>query len=690
LSRKQALARKAVSWFAVALGTLPGFYGLVMLCQEWVPEDHVRPDWLALLLEAVGLGILAMVFFIASFAAIRNRRCSGLSFLFSAPVVAFCLSFEDGYFGAPFRGYDWNRPSLLLAALFVCAFFAPLYVPLMPIRNRIRALCLFLALALLSGLLFRLSPWSRVILPRLVEFSAPFLILGAFWAGTDKLGWPPLVATWRRSRRRQLAMIVAGCALVAMLVFLGTLVVSARGSYAWGRDCGERDLFAHPLSSDHAVFTAQAIRVGHVTKVSGRWAGNWAIGLVQERFWGLPWWSPRLVFLTTHAFWEGETYLIDGRRDPRLLNRFLPIVEAGPCTYTGPVDDASVELHLLREAPSLREVRIVGHVEDHLHPKELRVETMPVLDWSRMSESEIQAVEEHRRYSFVSYRRQEAYLPGARIRVKGSSGSVNVTADRDGFYEVAGLPPDDYSLELLDIPGTQSAVNGAVKKKELLGKKLVWKDLYLFWDGAIQGRIRDLSGEPAELGLHIERADGVIEAESSKNSWTNDKGAFSFPLLPPGRYIMRINEDGPRAEAPYAPQYYPSSAGPEGAHVFEVGEGRHIRNVDFVLRRLDERNLRVRVGWPDGRPADGASVRIAYEHTDLYDRGGRYGTDVDQNGIGDITLFSGSHIRVWAERLVDEKLRRPSLRYSGAVELETDKLPPRLNLVVMSTKPPFH
>jgi hypothetical protein len=494
LPSKRQLVQKAVSWLVVALGALPGLYGLVMLSRDWVPEDHVRPDWLTLWLQAVGLAILGLVFLIASSAALRHRRLAGLSFLISAPVAAFCLAFEDAYLRPPFRGYDWRSPSLVTAILFVCVLFIPFYAPLATTRDRKRAVPLFLILALLSGLVFRLSPWSAVLLPRLVPLSALFLVFGAFWLATDKLGWPRLVAARSKSLPGRLATVLIGCILVAILVLAGTFALSARESDPWGPDCGERQLFARPLGSGHAVFTARAVRVGHTTRILGKWAGGWAIGLVQKRFWGLPWWSPRLVLLTNYPFWEGQTYFIDGRRDPRLLNRFLPIVEAGHCTSTRPVADATIQLHLLQDAPSPNGARIVGQVWDHRRPEVLSAaQTLPVVSLEGLSDAAIEAVQEQRRYEFLSRPLRQTPLAGARIRVTGSSRCMIVTADRDGFYGVAGLPPDDYTLELLDVPDTQRAVNGSVKKKELLEKKLIRADLYIFGNRAIEGRARDSS-----------------------------------------------------------------------------------------------------------------------------------------------------------------------------------------------------
>jgi hypothetical protein len=305
-----------------------------------------------------------------------------------------------------------------------------------------------------------------------------------------------------------------------------------------------------------------------------------------------------------------------------------------------------------------------------------------------MSDAEIQAILDQREYSIVAYRETKRPLPGARIRVTGPTVSVLVTADRDGCYEVAGLPADDYHLELLDVPEMQRAWNITVKRQELLEKKIVNTELRLFWDGAIQGTIRGLSGDPAEVWLQIENADGTQILGFSR-SRMDPSGAFRFPMLPPGRYILRINPDGPREEAPYASHYYPESESPGGAHVLEVGKGQHVRNVDFVLKRLYPRKARVRVRWPDGRPAEEASVHIAYAGADQYGNGGWYAESVPQNGIAEIALFSNSRIRVWADRSVNEGLRYPVAHYSAGVELDTDKLPPLLELVITSSKPPY-
>ena len=534
----QSIARKVVSWLFVALGTLPGIYGLVMCGLNWVPENHRRPDWLTLCLQAAGLAILGLVFLIASFAALRRRRRAGLALLVAAPIAVFGLAFTDAYFGVPFRGYDWQSPSLLMAMFFVCAIFLPFCALLLAARTRKRAIYLFLVLALCSGIFFWSCSWTEVILPRLTPFAALFLVFGAFWLGTDKLGWPPLVAAWPKSLGTRIVAISVGSLMVGTLVLAGTFVLSARSSYPWVSDCGESPLFARPLNSEHAVFTARAIRVGHATKISGRWAGPWAIGVVQERFWGLPWWAPPVVLLTTHPFLEGETYFVDGKRGRLLLTRFLPIVEAGWCTRTRPVADSAVELRLLREAPSANEVRIIGIVHNPRRSEELRWERARPANLEGMSRAEIDALEEHERYRVVAMHDVSHVIPGARIRVTRPSGETIVTANAKGIYEVAGRVADDYTLELLDVPRTRRTVPYKVEKKELIQKRLFWLDLDIFWNGGIEGRVRDVSGGPVQALLDLRSTDGYLSGGTVR---TDESGVFRVGALPPNRYILSIS-----------------------------------------------------------------------------------------------------------------------------------------------------
>jgi hypothetical protein len=184
------------------------------------------------------------------------------------------------------------------------------------------------------------------------------------------------------------------------------------------------------------VFTARLIRVSHDAWLSGRWQGKWAIGLVQDHFWGFLWWPP-LVLLTNTIYQEGETYFVDGHRADGFLTYLLPIVEAWPCGGPQPLSDAAIQLRLLREAPPENEIRLIGYVR--------AAGGAPP-------------------------------LAGVRVSVIGSSGGKIVTTDQQGIYEIAGLLPDDYTLRLIDLPDTQCDLDREVKKEWFSHEKLLRVD----------------------------------------------------------------------------------------------------------------------------------------------------------------------------------------------------------------------
>src|SRR5262249_20140289 len=126
-------------------------------------------------------------------------------------------------------------------------------------------------------------------------------------------------------------------------------------------------------SADHAVFTARVLVAGRSLNANSiccgdealihdRSAGDWAIGIVKERFWGLPSWT-NLVLLRQYVYWQGETYFIDGFRNGTLPSRLLPIVEGGiSCSRTRLAQEAVPDLRLLRRPPLEGHTRLIGSV----------------------------------------------------------------------------------------------------------------------------------------------------------------------------------------------------------------------------------------------------------------------------------------------------------------------------------------
>lgn len=94
---------------------------------------------------------------------------------------------------------------------------------------------------------------------------------------------------------------------------------------------------------------------------------------------------------------------------------------------------------------------------------------------------------------------------------------------------------------------------------------------------------------------------------------TDKSGSFSLNQIPGGQYKLMVNPYGPENDSPYPPMYYPSAERLSDAQVFEIPDGQHIHHADFILPRLSQKKMEVRVSWPDGHVIDGAWVYVGYE-----------------------------------------------------------------------------
>jgi hypothetical protein len=664
-SLKSTFAKKAASWLIVTLGVLVGLLALSISGQRWIPDRATDPYWYKSFIQTAGICLLGLTFIAGSLLAVRNRRRGGLVFLICAPLVAFSLGYPDAGFLAWEKGDGiFYSPFLRIALGLTLLFFVPFVVPLFAIRNKKRAIYLFLIAAALVSPVFVTSQWSASLLPRLAGWSALLVIFGLFWLGTNEWGWSPVVSPRPTSRRRGLWAVSATCAIIVLLDITVTLAFTAFQSSLWGPDCSGRALFTKPVFPGHAVFTARLIYVGHKNTDRLGWqAGDWAIGVVQHRYWGLPWWNPRVVLLTHVIFWEGETYFIDGRRPEGLLTRLLPIVEAGPCARSRPIVDAAVDLRVLQKTLPASGARIIGYV--------------------RKPEAWTQGLTPPTPHTpFI----------GAKITVTSPSGQTVAVADQDGIYEIDSLPPDDYTL-MVDLPETQTAPVRKLKKEDFVYSKLIEQDFQVSWDGSVEGTIRDATGRPAQTWLLLLNPDGTDTIPRVAGLQRTEATVhFRIAEIPRGRYKLMVNPWGPQQDSQYPPVYYPSATNFSDAQIIDLSDGQHVGNTDFVVPRLQERKMQVRVTWPNGKAIDGAWVYVAYENTRGFSsrNNASHVAITDHNGQASFSVFGKSRIRIYGEESVNDLKGPPffSSRYSVPADFDADKVPDRLDLVVTTKKLP--
>ena len=666
-----------VSWLAATLGCLIGFGACAAFGMAWAPLSDRSPAWYLRFFDIAGMALLGLGFLLGSFVALRHRRSAGTIFLAVMPVAAFCLAYPASGFLVWRDGGGWfETPVPVIAIGLTAIFYAPFLAALWMWRRKKRAAIVFTSTALVAGLIFAYSRWTVALLPRLMGWSAPFLLWGLFWLRTGKLGWPSLVQPRPCSPAKRILAVVTACVGILCLDVVFTLL----GSSLFSGDCRGKPPFLHPLSPTHAVFTARVLFAGRsigammrpssifrgdpAHTIHDRKAGDWALGIVNERFWGMPHWT-RLVLLTNDIYWEDETYFVDGSRYRGLLTRLLPIVEGGiNCSRTRPVQNAIVDLRLLRQPPPASGTRITGYVRGpEVFTSGLARPTKP------------------------------AFLAGAQINVTGPACNRTVSTDSAGVYELDDLMPGDYTLQL-STPDTQAVgffnSDGSPAAIHLDSGGVVERNFELFWNGRIEGEVKDNAGKPAHAWVELISADGSqIPGYVNFFEMTVKDGSYQFRKIPPGRYMVMVNPNGPYGEWPYDLQYYPSEVRQDKARVFELAAGQRMVEIDFRLPLLPERSTQVRVTWANGTAAAGAHVCVAYEGADDYESliGRSCVSDADQNGMAVIHTYGRSQVRIFAYHIVDRANQQwPDHLHSRPVQSAADQTQNRINLVLIPAK----
>jgi hypothetical protein len=461
------LLKATLSWAVAALGFLIGlFLASVLISRS--PSTGMYSAGLGLrALAFVGLWLVAIGLLAGSIAALRNPRRAAIIFLSLLPVTALCLAYPDMAVEPVSADavHVFDLPLLLEVAGLTVLFFVPILVPLFFFDNRKRAGISFVVGLLVAALAFARFRWTELLLRDLIIVSAPLLLFGLFWLGANSFGWPGLLRSWPQSTFRRFSsgvvvIVVLACASAAMAV-----VTAAYGSSLFSGDCRAKHPFTNATYESHAVFTARAVYVGlslssrrqirQNPQVIDPRVGDWAIGTVQERFWGMPAGWPHLVLMTNFVFWKGETYFIDGDR-VRNIAGILPVVEGGiGCSRSRRVEDAIIDMRLLHQAPPHR-AAIVGYVRQPGPFSSMM--TPPVTP---------------------------KFLAGAQIEVSGPAGTTTVTTDASGIYELDGLLEGDYTIQL-HVPAGETvdriSSDRSVRKLSLKSDDLIESSFYLEWD----------------------------------------------------------------------------------------------------------------------------------------------------------------------------------------------------------------
>lgn len=188
-------------------------------------------------------------------------------------------------------------------------------------------------------------------------------------------------------------------------------------------------------------------------------------------------------------------------------------------------------------------------------------------------------------------------VAGRKIRIAGAGHTYEVKTDRDGVYEIYDVPAGEYLVEPEVPRGWRVARfwlgyspsfagnddNKSLKKIPIVvaDKQHAGLDIRLEIDNAVRGHIYDPLGRPMNgVCLDLVPADGTTGAFLM--GCTEKDGAFEIDEIPPGGYIIVVNDDGKvTSSEPFGTFYYPTTTKREDATVFHIGLGDFIENLQI-------------------------------------------------------------------------------------------------------------
>ena len=265
-------------------------------------------------------------------------------------------------------------------------------------------------------------------------------------------------------------------------------------------------------------------------------------------------------------------------------------------------------------------------------------------------------------------------VAGRTIRIVGDKGAQEVKTDKNGVYEIYGLPAGRYFIEpeihkgwkveryWLDYSPSfdRKANDGSLQKIPIIleANKHASLDLTFEIDNAVRGHVYDPTGQPMNgVCLHLIPADGT--EGKYLGDCTEKDGAFEINRIPPGPYVIILNNDGEMtSDEPFRTFYYPKVLKREEATVFNIGIGDTVENLE-IYPPIELKTISVEgvLTFSDGKPVADEYVefralrkKAAQEDEDDEDPNDAQ-TKSDQKGRFSIKIVNGANGSLFGEMI---------------------------------------
>jgi len=215
-------------------------------------------------------------------------------------------------------------------------------------------------------------------------------------------------------------------------------------------------------------------------------------------------------------------------------------------------------------------------------------------------------------------------MSGVKLKIIGEQRSAEVYTDRNGIYEIYGLPPGEYLIkpeapsgwtENFPIRVTDAAYSEVESAKVELTEKSCAElnfSFHLDAETSIAGKVRSADGHPLVNVLLGLQPKGKRALQAWQFVSTNLHGDYRLENIPPGEYLIVVNGNGDISSyAPFLKAYYPGVLKEENADIVRVTRGDRLENYDInIPPQATTYTIQGKLLYADRRPVKRGYVKF--------------------------------------------------------------------------------
>jgi len=243
-------------------------------------------------------------------------------------------------------------------------------------------------------------------------------------------------------------------------------------------------------------------------------------------------------------------------------------------------------------------------------------------------------------------------LTGVKVKLIGERETHEVFTDKNGVYEMYGLPPGQYvitpetplNLKLnLAIGATIVDLRDRTRRRvDLKEKSCAGVDFYFTENTAVKGTVFSVAGQPMRsvcVSLHSKDR----PTAQAPFGCTDENGRFKIEDIGLGQYYLIANDDNViDSDEPFPLTYYPGVLDKEKATVLTILTGDKLQDFDIhIPSQRPTRTIQGRLLFSDGRPAAEESVEFVSEEKPGQDQDRVYAR-TDAEGRFKLSVLEGS------------------------------------------------